>query len=87
VTRFFQWTWNISDRLSFAEVVATGKPLTAAMEEVYAVFGLKPDEMTTLEAYMQDYFGRILKKLRELDYEQSKNKKQKTDKKRTYPRF
>jgi len=87
ITRFFQWTWNIADRLAFAEVVATGKPLTAAMDEVYAVFGLDPKEITTLEAYMQDYFGRILKKLRELDYEQSKTKQKKNDKKRTYPRF
>lgn len=86
VTRGFQWTWNISDRLAFAEVVASGKPLTAEMEAVYQVFGLDPNETTTLEAYLQDYFGRILKKLKELDYEQEKKKK-KTDKSRTYPRF
>lgn len=88
ITRFFQWTWNISDRLAFAEVVSTGKPLTAPMDDVYTVFGLDPNETTTLEAYMQDYFSRILKKLKELDYEKSKGKsKQKNDKKRTYPRF
>lgn len=87
ITRFFQWTWNVSDRLAFAEVVASGKPLTAPMEETYQVFGLDPNETTTLEAYMQDYFGRILKKLKELDYERSKSKKQTSDKKRTYPRF
>lgn len=86
ITRFFQWSWNISDRLAFAEVVASGKPLMAEMEEVYQVFGLDPNETTTLESYMQDYFSRILKKLKERDYEQSKSKKQ-SDKKRTYPRF
>ena len=84
VTRFFQWTWNISDRLAFAEVVSTGKPLNAPMDEVYQVFGLNAAEMTTLEAYLQEYFERIMKKLRELDYE--KQKKKKTEKKR-YPRF
>ncbi len=84
VTRFFQWTWNISDRLAFAEVVSTGKPLNAPMEEVYQVFGLNPADMTTLEAYLQEYFERIMKKLRELDYE--KQKKKKSEKKR-YPRF
>ena len=86
ITRFFQWTWNISDRLAFAEVVSTGKPLTAPMDAIYTVFGLDASETTTLEAYMQDYFGRILKKLKELDYEKSKGKK-KNDQKRTYPRF
>ncbi len=84
ITRFFQWTWNISDRLAFAEVVSTGKPLNASMDEVYQVFELDPKEMTTLEAYLQEYFERIMKKLRELDYE--KQKKKKSEKKR-YPRF
>ncbi|MDX2230611.1 MAG: SDR family oxidoreductase [Leptolyngbyaceae cyanobacterium bins.349] len=83
-TRFFQWTWNISDRLAFAEVVTTGKPLSASMNEVYPVFGLNSGEMTTVEAYLQEYFERIMKKLRELDYE--KQKKKKSEKKR-YPRF
>lgn len=86
ITRFFQWTWNISDRLAFAEVVSAGKPLTAPMDEVYSVFKLDASETTTLEAYLQDYFSRILKKLKELDYEKSKGKK-KNDKQRTYPRF
>ncbi|WP_421654992.1 SDR family oxidoreductase [Leptothermofonsia sp. ETS-13] len=81
VTRFFQWTWNVSDRLAFAEVIGTGKALKAPMEEVYKTFGLDPNETTTLETYMQDYFSRILKKLKELDYEKSKKKE-----KRKYPR-
>lgn len=85
-TRFFEWTWNVSDRLAFAEVVASGKPLAASMDETYRVFGIDSSETTTLEDYMQDYFGRILKKLKELEYEQPKAKKQ-SDKKRTYPRF
>jgi uncharacterized protein YbjT (DUF2867 family) len=84
VTRFFQWTWNISDRLAFAEVMGTGKPLTASMDEVYTTFGLDPKETVTLEAYMQDYFSRILKKLKELEYEKSKSKQK--DKKK-YPLF
>lgn len=84
LTRFFQWTWNISDRLAFAEVVTTGKPLDAPMDEVYTVFGLNSAEITTVESYLQEYFERIMKKLRELDYE--KQKKKKSEKKR-YPRF
>ena len=74
IARFFQWTWNIADRLAFAEVQASDRPLTAPMAEVYEVFGLDPQETTTLEAYMQEYFSRILKKLKELDYELGKNK-------------
>ncbi|MBD2740723.1 SDR family oxidoreductase [Coleofasciculus sp. FACHB-1120] len=76
IARFFEWGWNLADRLAFAEVVATGKPLNASMDEVYQVFGIDPAQITTLEAYLQDYFSRILKKLKEIDYEKSKNKKQ-----------
>jgi uncharacterized protein YbjT (DUF2867 family) len=77
VARFFQWGWNLADRLSFTEVIASGKPLTASMDETYTVFGIDPKETTTLEAYLQDYFSRIMKKLKELDYEKQKSKKQK----------
>lgn len=85
--RFFQWTWNIADRLAFTEVVATGKPLTAPMEEVYQTFGLNPQEITTLESYMQDYFSRILKKLKEVEYAQAEAKRKKERAKKAYPRF
>ncbi len=74
--RFFQWGWNVADRLAFAEVLASGKPLNANMDEVYDVFGLDPQEITTLESYLQEYFSRILQKLKELDYQQSKARKQ-----------
>lgn len=77
VTRWFQWTWNVSDRLAFAEVLASGQSLEASMDETYQVFGIDPKEISTLEAYMQDYFSRIMKKLKELEYEQEKLKKRK----------
>jgi uncharacterized protein YbjT (DUF2867 family) len=77
IARFFQWGWNLSDRLAFTEVIATGKPLQAPMERTYEVFGIDPKEITTLEAYMQEYFNRIMKKLRELDYEKEKAKAKK----------
>jgi hypothetical protein len=50
------------------------------MEEVYETFGLDPKETTTLESYLQEYFGRIMKKLKELDYQQNKAKKSKKKK-------
>jgi uncharacterized protein YbjT (DUF2867 family) len=76
-TRFFRWTQNVSDRLAFAEVLANGSSLDAPMEEVYQVFGLNPNETTTLDAYLKEYFDRILKKLKEIGYEKTKAKKKK----------
>lgn len=76
-TRWFKWTLNISDRLAFGEVLASGKSMNADMEEIYKTFGLNPAETTTLEGYLQEYFDRIMKKIKEIDYEKTKMKKRK----------
>ena len=47
------------------------------MDEVYAVFGIERHDVSTLEEYMQEYFTRIMKKLKELDYDSRKAKKKK----------
>jgi uncharacterized protein YbjT (DUF2867 family) len=87
--RFFQWTWSMADRLAFTEVVATGKPLNADMTETYRILGVNAEEVSTLETYMQEYFSRIMKKLKEVEYaqEQMKKKKKKKKTERAYPRF
>lgn len=77
ITRFCEWGQNTADRLTFAEVLASGEPLDAPMDDVYQTFGLDQKETTTLEEYMQEYFSRIMKKLKEIDYEKNKGKKKK----------
>ncbi|MGB5972973.1 MAG: SDR family oxidoreductase, partial [Nodosilinea sp.] len=77
VAQFFQWGWNFADRLAFVEVIAGSQPLDAPMDEVYQVFDIPKDEITTLEDYMQEYFSRIMKKLKELDYDSDKANKKK----------
>lgn len=74
LTRFFEWSRNASDRLRFAEVLAGGAPLTADMSEVYEVFDIPAESLTRLEDYFQEYFNRILKKLKEIGYEKEKQK-------------
>ena len=46
--------------------------MTADMEEVYKIFSFDSSEESTLERYMQDYFGRILRRLKELSDEKVK---------------
>jgi uncharacterized protein YbjT (DUF2867 family) len=70
----FEWGWGFAERMAYADVLESGIPLTAQMEEVCATFGINPEELTTLEDYLQDYFSRILKKLKELEYKEPKMK-------------
>jgi uncharacterized protein YbjT (DUF2867 family) len=83
VTRFFEWGWNVADRLAFVEVLVGGKPLSADMDKTYATFGINPQEITTLEAYLQEYFNRILKKLKELNYDKLRKKAKATSRSKT----
>lgn len=77
IAQFFQWGWNFADRLAFVEVVAGSEPIEAPMTEVYETFGIDQGEITTLEEYMQEYFSRIMKKLKELEYDSEKASKKK----------
>ena len=77
IAAFFQWTWDLADRLAFTEVSASGDVMDAPMDEVYEAFDIEQSEITTLEDYMKEYFTRILKKLKELDFESGKSAKKK----------
>lgn len=75
IARFCQWGWNLADRLAFTEVIVSGKPLTVPMDGVYEAFDLDAKDTTTLEQYMREYFNRIMKKLKELNYSTDTNQK------------
>jgi uncharacterized protein YbjT (DUF2867 family) len=61
--RFFEFTWNIADRLQFGEV--SKKSSNSYNDATWTI------ERLSLETYLQEYFGKILKKLRETNYQQS----------------
>ena len=64
--RFFEFTWNIADRLQFGEIINDSSLSKKPSNEVYWSI-----ERLSLEIYLQEYFGKILKKLREANYQQS----------------
>ena len=67
LTRFFQWSTAASDRLAFAEVLSSGVEFNSdKMAETYKILGMDESETTTLEEYMEEYFSKILKKLKEV---------------------
>ena len=76
VVSFFESTLNVAERLSFSEVSGSGGKLDAPMEETYNVFGLNQSDSTTMEDYIKEYYGVILKRLKDigvdLDIEEKK---------------
>lgn len=64
--RFFEFTWNIADRLQFGEISNNSNLAARPANEIsWSINRL------SLESYFQEYFGKILKKLRETNYQQS----------------
>lgn len=66
--RFFEFTWNISDRLQFSELTNKNFKTLQSIPEVEWTI-----ERLGLENYLQEYFGKIMKKLKETNYQQSQN--------------
>ena len=76
VVSFFESTLNVAERLSFAELSGSGGKLDAPMDETYNAFGLNQSDSTTMEGYIKEYYGVILKRLKDigvdLDIEEKK---------------
>nr|WCH55315.1 hypothetical protein [Hypnea brasiliensis] len=66
-TKLFQWSWNISDRLAFTEVISRGENFNCSMNDAYTLLNINSKEIVELDVYMQEYFTKIMKKLRELN--------------------
>nr|YP_009296864.1 hypothetical protein Bangp_125 [Bangiopsis subsimplex]AOM66207.1 hypothetical protein Bangp_125 [Bangiopsis subsimplex]ARO90432.1 conserved hypothetical plastid protein [Bangiopsis subsimplex] len=64
---FFLWGNNIADRLAFIEVLTSGKTFTEPMKAVFDIFRIEQTEFLSLEKYLQEYFSKILKKIKELN--------------------
>jgi nucleoside-diphosphate-sugar epimerase len=66
---FFQWSRNIADRLSFANVLEDTYKKEGIPEKTQ-VLDIHKGELTSLEDYLQEYFKKILTKLKDLNYQQ-----------------
>lgn len=71
--RFFKWTQNISERLDFTQVVSENYSTNLNMEEILYILKINKVELEPLETYLQEYFARVMNKLKELNYQSFKN--------------
>eukprot|EP00210_Caulerpa_lentillifera_P005541 g5300.t1 len=64
--RGLQWARDASDRLAFAEVLSTNEVFAVDMKETMELLNVDPSSITTVESYLDEYFERILSKLKEV---------------------
>lgn len=66
VVSLFEAGLNVDDRLAFVEVSSSSTCLDASMEDSYRAFGLDPEDTTTLEVYLKEYYDTIIRRLRQM---------------------
>ena len=74
---FFEWGWNIADRLSFIEIFSKASYFSVSINNINKIFRFKPEELFYLDTYLQEYFEQILVKLKDLNYETNLESKRK----------
>lgn len=66
ITRFFQWTWSISERLAFANILVEKQLPKLSVNPVFDTFQVCCDDLNSLDNYLQDYFSSILQRMKQL---------------------
>lgn len=72
---FFEWGQNISDRLAFAEILNTENNFSQSTVDLYKMFKIDPSEIIQLDDYFLEYFIRLLKRLRDINFEDVQKQK------------
>jgi uncharacterized protein YbjT (DUF2867 family) len=72
---FFEWGQNISDRLAFVEILTTENNFSKSTFDLYKTFKIDPSEIIQLDDYFLEYFIRLLKRLRDINFEDVQRQK------------
>lgn len=72
---WFEWGQNISDRLAFTEVLTRENNLSNSTSDLYTMFKIDPSELVQLDDYLLEYFIRLLKRLRDINFEDVQKQK------------
>jgi len=66
---FFEWGQNISDRLAFVEILNSENNFSKSTFDLYKLFKVDSEEIIQLDDYFLEYFIRLLKRLRDINFE------------------
>jgi uncharacterized protein YbjT (DUF2867 family) len=72
---FFEWGWNIADRLAFIELPED--KFLVQFNKLNYIFKFKPINLSYLDIYLEEYFEQLLIKLKYLNYNNSTESKRK----------
>ena len=72
---FFEWGQNISDRLAFAEILSAENNFSKSTFDLYEIFKINSMEIIQLDDYFLEYFIRLLKRLRDINFEDIQKQK------------
>ena len=75
LANFFEWSWNIADRLAFIEVFSGKEDFSVNYSILEENFKIEANELLSLDSYLKEYFEQILTKLKDLNYNQSQTVK------------
>nr|YP_009369822.1 conserved hypothetical plastid protein [Boldia erythrosiphon]ARO90510.1 conserved hypothetical plastid protein [Boldia erythrosiphon] len=78
ITQLCEWTWNISDRLAFIEILSKKNQSAidiklCYIDSLYKIFNVTQENINSLEEYLQEYFTSIVKKIKEMNYDRKDN--------------
>ena len=72
---FFEWGQNISDRLAFVDILNTENNFSKSTVDLYKLFKIDTSEIIQLDDYFLEYFIRLLKRLRDINFEDVQKQK------------
>jgi len=72
---FFEWGQNIGDRLAFAEILNIDSNFSKSTFDLYKTFKIDSTEVIQLDDYFLEYFIRLLKRLRDINFEDVQKQK------------
>jgi len=72
---FFEWGQNINERLAFVEILNTENNFSKSTFDLYKIFKIESEELIQLDDYFLEYFVRLLKRLRDINFEDVQKQK------------